>query len=183
MRLWLRAALIVQGLLFAGCVTYSPVLDTSSTPKKGMAYLAGIFTEPGSYKDGNSHGISYEHVESGELHTFRFQQGGRREVQALEIRPGTYQVDGWFMADLSNGPLARSKPSGPLFSRRFTAAADQVHFLGEYSAYGSATYSNNTRQYDIRLHPVRVHAERKDVEAFAARYPNLAKLPMRAAYD
>jgi hypothetical protein len=177
------AVLVVQGLLFAGCVTYSPVLEPSSTPRKGMAYLAGIFTEPGSSKGGNYHGISYEHVESAELHTFRFQQGGERDVQALEIPPGTYRIDGWFMADVTDGPLARSKPTGPLFSRRFTVAADQVHFLGEYWAHGSAIYSSNRRLYSVRLHPLRVHAEQRDVEAFAARYPNLAKLPMRAAYD
>ena len=171
-------------LLIAGCVSYSPVLDRSSPAKPGMAYLAGAFTDQSAPRKGLPIylGISYEHIETGTLHTMAFQKEDKRGIQVIEVPPGTYRVQSWFMANFSNEVLARGKTDGALFKRQFKVDADQVHFLGEYTGSGTITSGVNMIYYNANMRPLRILPRPADQQELSEKYPNISKLPLRAAY-
>jgi len=171
-------------LLLAGCASYSPVLEPTAAPKPGMAYLAGIFIDQSPPRTGLPIylGISYEHGETGTLHTLAFQKEDKREIQAIEVPPGTYRVQGWFMSNFSNEVLARGKTQGPLFTRQLKVSADQVYFLGQYTGSGTITTSGNMIYYNATMRPQRLVRGPADEKALAARYPNIAKLPLQNAF-
>lgn len=175
----------ITAALVAGCVSYSPTVDTSSIPKPGMAYLTGIFVDTSAQSSGalvhRQLGVSFENQETKTQHTVAFQREGR-DYQLVEVPPGTYRVASWFMANTLNEVLVRGKPQGALFTREFKVTADQVHFLGHYTGSGTVTQSGNMIYRNAQLRPERIAPLSTDREAFAARYPNFAKLPMKAAY-
>jgi hypothetical protein len=165
-------------------VSYSATVETSSSPKPGMAYLTGIFVDT-SVQSGalvqRQLGVSFENQETKTEHTVAFRKEGR-DYQLVEVPPGTYRVSGWFMANSFNEVLVRGKPQGALFTREFKVTADQVHFLGHYTGSGTVTQSGNMIYRNAQLKPERIVPLSTDREAFAARYPTFAKLPMKAAY-
>jgi hypothetical protein len=179
----LRRATVLATLLLYGCVAYSPVFDAASAHKPGMAYLAGVFMdETAQSARFRSLGIAYEHIETGTTHTFEFQKEGKSDLLVIEVPPGTYRVHSWFMTGLGNEVMVRGKPQGALFTRQFKAAADEAHFLGQYAGSGSATSSGTMVYYNARMRPLRIMPRPADQKAFETRYPNIGKLPLKAAY-
>jgi hypothetical protein len=168
-------------LLVAGCVSYSPTVETSSTPKPGMGYLTGIFVDATTPPAKRNLGVTFENQETKTQHTVAFQKEGR-EYQLIEVPPGTYRVSGWFMASMFNEAMMRGKPSGALFTREIKVSADQVHFLGHYSGSGTVTNSGNMVYYNASIKPERVAPLSTDRDAFAAKFPNFGKLPMKPAF-
>jgi hypothetical protein len=183
-RLLARSFPAIVAALVGGCVSYSATVETSSSPKPGMAYLTGIFVDT-SVQSGalvqRQLGVSFENQETKTEHTVAFRKEGR-DYQLVEVPPGTYRVSGWFMANSFNEVLVRGKPQGALFTREFKVTADQVHFLGHYTGSGTVTQSGNMIYRNAQLKPERIVPLSTDREAFAARYPTFAKLPMKAAY-
>jgi len=179
----MRRLLCLFALLLAGCVAYSPALDPKAEAKPGMAYIAGIFTDVSTSLSKNvSLGVTYENVESGVIHTFKFQKDGK-DIQALEVPPGSYRVKQWFMANMLNEALVRGTPQGALFVRQIKVAPGQAYFLGEHSATGTITTAGNMVYYNTQLRPLRIAPTPADQAAFATRYPNLGRLPLVRAYD
>jgi hypothetical protein len=170
----------IAAALVAGCVSYSPTIETSSRPKPGMAYLTGVFVDT-SVQSGSRLGVSFENQETKTQHTVGFQRGGR-DYQLVEVPPGTYRVSSWFMANVVNEVLVRGKPQGALFTREFKVTADQVYFLGHYTGSGTVTQAGNMVYRNAQLKPERIVPLSTDREAFAARFPNFAGLPMKSAY-
>lgn len=178
----MRALAAWVALVLAGCVAYSPVVETTSTHKPGMAYLAGVFVDQGSDRRYKALGISYEHLETATTHAFEFQKQGNSDLQLIAVPPGTYRVQSWFMTAFGNEVLVRGKPQGALFTREFKVAPDQVHFVGSYVGSGSVRNSGSMVYYNANLRPLRILPGPADEKAFAARYPNLGKVPVKAAY-
>ncbi len=172
----------LAAVLIAGCVAYSPPLDEKAGAKPGMAYLGGIFVDASTTLPKNvTLGVTYENVESGVIHTFKFLK--ERQFQALEVPPGSYRVKQWFMASLFNEVLVRGTPKGALFTRQIKVAPGQAYFVGQHSANGTITSSGTMVYYNTQLQPQRVNPTPEDQAAFAARYPNLGRLPLVRAYD
>jgi hypothetical protein len=179
----MRSLLAAALLFLAGCVAYSPVLDPASAHKPGMAYLVGIFKDQTSQQARfRNIGIAYEHIETGTTHTFEFQKEGKSELLVLEVPPGTYRVQSWFMTGLGNEVMVRGKPQGALFTRQFKVAADEAHFLGEYTGSGTVTQSGTMIYYNANMRPLRIVPSPSDRQTFTSRYPSIGKLPLRAAY-
>ena len=180
-----RAFAAAATLLLAGCVSYAPVLEPTAAPKPGMAYLAGIFIDQSPPRKGLPIylGISYQNGETGTLHTLAFQKEDKREIQVVEVPPGTYRVQGWFMANSFNEVVARGRPQGPLFTRQFQISAGQVYFLGQFTGSGTITSGGNMIYYNATMKPERLVRGPADENALAAQYPNISKLPLRNAFE
>jgi hypothetical protein len=174
------AVLAATALLLASCVAYSPVVGESTAHKPGMGYLTGVFRDQ-SAPARRLLGISYENVDTLTLHTIAFQKESP-SLQVIEVPPGTYRVQGWFMASMFNEVMVRGKPQGVLFTRTFRVAPDTVHFLGEYTGSGTVTTSGTMIYYNAQMRPTRIVPDLGDQKAFADKFPNLGKLPLKAAY-
>lgn len=186
MKTCLRKAFLPIAALIAGCVSYSPTVETSQSPKPGMGYLTGIFVDTSTQSSasalvGRKLGITFENQETRSQHTVSFQKEGR-DLQLIEVPPGTYHVATWFMASGFNEVMVRGKPQGALFTREFKVSADQVHFLGNYTGSGTVTQSGNVIHRNAQIKPERIVPIPADQQAFAAKFPNFAKLPMKAAF-
>jgi hypothetical protein len=177
-----RSLTAAAAALIAGCVAYTPVVQTTANPKPGMAYLTGLYIDASTTLPKNvTLGVTYENVETGVIHTFKFEK--ERMFQALEVPPGNYRVKQWFMASMFNETLVRGTPKNPLFQRQVKAAAGQAYFLGQYTATGTITHSGNMTYYNTQLQPVSITPSPADQRAFAERYPNLGKLPLVRGYE
>ena len=178
----MRRLLCLLALFIAGCVAYSPPLDEKASARPGMAYLGGIFVDVSTTLPKNvSLGVTYENVETGVIYTFKFSK--ERQFQALEVPPGNYRVKQWFMATMFNEALVRGTPKGALFTRQVKVAPGQAYFVGQHTANGTITNAGNMVYYNTQLQPQRIAPSADDQAAFAARYPNLGKLPLLRAYD
>ena len=183
MRNHLRKLVLLVAALVAGCVAYSPTIDKAAAPKPGMAYLAGVFVDT-SVQSGlvqRRLGITFENKDNLTQHTVQFQTDGR-DLQLIEVPPGTYRVASWFMANTMNEVLMRGKPQGSLFTREFKVAADQVYFLGQYTGSGTVTTSGNMIYRNAQIKPERIVPIPSDQQSFAERFPNFSRLPMKAAF-
>ena len=179
----MKRLIAIAAVFIAGCVGYTPPLDQKVVAKPGMAYIAGIFTDVSTTLSKSvSLGVTYENVESGVIHTFKFQKDGK-DIQALEVPPGSYRVKQWFMASMFNEVLVRGTPQGALFVRQIKVAPGQAYFLGEHSATGTITTGGNMVYYNTQLRPLRITPSAADQAAFATRYPNLGQLQLVRAYD
>jgi hypothetical protein len=178
----LHRLLIAATLLIAGCVGVARTIDTASTPKPGMGFLTGIFVDASTQSMPiRKLLVTFENQETKTQHTVEFQKDGR-DLQLLEVPPGTYRVSNWYLASMFNAPMITGKPQGALFTREFKVAADQVHFLGHFTGTSTVTNSGNMVYYNAQLKPERIVPVSTDRDDFAKRFPSFGKLPMRAAF-
>src|SRR5258708_34320080 len=129
----LRRLVLLAAALVAGCVAYSPTIDKAAAPKPGMAYLTGVFIDASVLSGGliqRRLGITFENKDNLTQHTVQFQTDGR-DLQLIEVPPGTYRVPSWFMANTMNEGLVRGKPRGNLLTRDCKVPADQAYCLGQ----------------------------------------------------
>ena len=171
-------------LLVAGCVAYSPVVDSQATVKPGMAYLTGIFTDVSTQGGSRTIGITYENADNLSQHTFAFRkEQGRGELQVVEVPPGTYRAKSWFMAGITNEVMVRGELKGALFLRTFKVEPGQVYFMGEYSGSGTVTTSGNMIYRNAQMRALRITPTPIDRGALVDKYPNVGKLPLKSAYE
>jgi hypothetical protein len=182
MRTLLRGLACCAALLVAGCVGNAVTLDTAAAPKQGMGYLTGIFADSSTQSlPVRKLVITFENQETKTQHTVAFQKEGR-ELQLVEVPPGTYRVAGWYLAGMFNNPIIDGKPQGVLFTREFKVAADQVHYLGQFTGSSTVTNSGNMVYYNASIRPERIFPAEADRQAFSQRFPNFSRLPLKAAY-
>jgi hypothetical protein len=81
-----------------------------------------------------------------------------------------------------NNPIIDGKPQGVLFTREFKVAADQVHYLGQFTGSSTVTNSGNMVYYNASIRPERIFPAEADRQAFSQRFPNFSRLPLKAAY-
>ena len=180
------AAPFLAPLLVAGCVGVAHNVDTSAAPKAGMGYLTGIFVDASTQTmPVRKLIVTFENQEKQTQYTIEFQKEGR-DLQLVEVPPGTYKVVSWNLASMFNAPLIKGKPTSALFQRTFKVDADQVYFLGQFTGTSTVTSTSNgsmvTTRYAAQLQPERIVPVPADAQAFAARFPAFSKLPMKAAY-
>ncbi len=186
MKTVLRCLVVGAAALVAGCVGTARYVDTSASPKPGMAYLTGIFVDASTQSmPVRKLIVTFENQQTQTQHTVEFQKDGR-DLQLVEVPPGTYKVASWNLASMFNAPLIKGRPQGALFTREFKVAADQVHFLGEFTGTSTVTSTSNgsmvTTRYQAELRPQRIVPGPADQQAFAARFPAFGRLPMKAAF-
>ena len=172
----------LAALLVAGCVGVARTVDTSATPKAGMGYLTGIFVDASTQTMPlRKLIVTFENNETKTQHTVEFQKEGR-DLQLIEVPPGTYHVASWNLANMFNNPMINGKPQGVLFRREFKVAPDQVHFLGQFTGSSTVTNAGTMVYYNAQIKPERIFPAETDRQAFGQRFPAFSRLPMKAAY-
>ncbi len=139
-------ALYVVVLILTGCASYEGILSKQSKPALSNGYVAGNFiTEQKTFATA----FVLTNIETNVEHVLPFStvagvEAGNIETNAIAIPPGQYRVTHWmvFNSYWGTGRLTRefkAPTNASEFTKPFSVQANQVVFLGKFSAKSSWT--------------------------------------------
>src|SRR5689334_19373820 len=174
MQNYIRWGFISLCIFLSGCASIEPSLKSTVKPDPLSGYIAGSFTR----RHSGGFAFSIENIKTNREYAFSLGEDTalpsdvNKQVLAIKIPPGRYQVSSWFtygtLNKAKNGTFAITNPH---LAKPFEVSANSVVYLGDFVASTVDSYDNRYSSISWSIEPIPLDFKQA-VNDFHRAYPS-----------